>query len=187
MLIVPEIKEAAGTPCAIALGTFDGVHLGHRAVISAAVSSAREEGLAAAVFTFRDLPRNAFLPEGERIAPLCTQEEKALLFEELGVDIMYSPAFTPELYTLSAEDFVRGVLIGRLRAKHVVCGHDHRFGAGGRGDASLLINVCGECGCSVTVVPPVSLRGERISSTRIRRLLELGYVSEARELLGHEI
>lgn len=187
MRIITGITEEYAPACAIALGTFDGVHLGHRAVIGEAVRLAAAEGLAPAVFTFSDLPKNAFLPEKKRIPPLCSPNEKASRFEELGVELMYSLPFGPELYTLSAEEFVRGVLIGRLNAKHVVCGQDHRFGAGGRGDASLLINVCGECGCSVTVVPPVSLRGERISSTRIRRLLELGYVSEARELLGHDV
>ena len=187
MLIIPDIDSAFARPCAIALGTFDGVHLGHRAVISAAVAFARAEGLTAAVFTFSDLPKNAFLPEERRIKPLCSQEEKALLFEELGVELVYSPAFAPELYTLPAERFVREVLIERLMARHIVCGHDHRFGAGGRGDTRLLMDVCREAGCAVTVLPPVTHGGVRVSSTAIRALLEQGRVEEAQVLLGRSL
>ena len=162
------------------------MHLGHRAVIRAACESAAAEGLTSAVFTFSGLPRNAFLPESKRIPPLCTFEEKARLIEALGVGIMFAPDFNG-LRELPAAEFISEILIKRLRAKHIVCGFDHRFGAGGAGGAELLMRLCREYGCAVTVLPPVTVRGEKVSSSRIRSLLEEGRVADARELLGHEI
>lgn len=188
MRIITDISKASPEPKAIALGTFDGVHLGHRAVIRAACDSARDGGLIPAVFTFSGLPRNAFCAGGsERIHPLCTFAEKARLIEALGVELMFAPAFTKELYTIPAEEFISEILIKRLGARHIVCGFDHRFGAGGAGNVELLMSVCREKGCAVTILPPVTVNGEKVSSTRIRALLERGYIDNARELLGHGI
>lgn len=172
---------------AIALGAFDGVHLGHRAVIEAAVSAARENGLEADVFTFSQIPKNAFLPPEKRVRPLTSQEEKLRLLTALGVDTVFSPDFTPLFRDMSAETFVRSVLVERLRAKTVVCGFDHRFGAGGRGDASLLLSICGDLGVKAVIVPPVKAGSLVVSSTEIRRLIEEGRIDTARELLGHDV
>lgn len=172
---------------AIALGTFDGVHLGHRAVIETAVAAARERGLDAAVFTFSQLPKNAFLPKEKQVWPLSSRKEKLRLLEALGVDTVISPDFTPQLRDMPAEDFIRRVLIDRLRADIVVCGSDHRFGAGGAGDARLLLAVCRECGVDAVVLPPVTVGSRAVSSTDIRRLIEQGRIDDARALLGHDI
>ncbi len=183
MRIINGTDIRSDAPSAVALGTFDGVHLGHRRVISAAVAAAREEGLIPTVFTFSDLPKNAFLPEADRIAPLCTFMEKAELIESLGVELLIAPDFAL-VKDLTAEEFINDIIIDRLRASHVVCGEDHRFGAGGRGDASLLIKLCLPKGVAVTLVPPVKCRGERISSTLIRALISEGKEAEAKKLLG---
>ena len=174
-------------PTAVALGTFDGVHLGHRAVIEKAVEIAREEGLTPAVFTFSELPKNAFLPPERKIWPLCTFSEKAQLIEGLGVELLLALPFSKETAAMPPEEFIGEVLIKRLSAKHIVCGYDHRFGAGGRGDSELLMRVCALYGAAVTVIPPVTFKGEKVSSSRIRELLERGCVETARELLGHGI
>lgn len=175
--IVPEGDTS------IALGTFDGVHLGHRRVICSAVAAAREEGLIPTVFTFSDLPKNAFLPEEKRAAPLCSFDEKARLICSLGVELMIAPAFLT-VKDIPAEEFINGIIIRGLRAKHVVCGEDHRFGAGGKGDAELLIKLCIKSGVAVTIVPPVMSGEKRISSTLIRALLEEGKKNEAEKLLS---
>ena len=185
MIVTDRIDFDPGMPTAIALGTFDGVHIGHRAVIEAAAELARANGLKSAVFTFADLPRNAFLPEGKRITALCGSGERAGLIAELGVDIMVCPEFTKELREIPAEEFVNGVLIGGLRARHIVCGYDHRFGAGGRGDTELLMHLCRDAGVGVTIVPPVLYMGERVSSTRIRAALAEGDIASAEAMLGH--
>lgn len=187
MLIIRDLEFDNEKPAAVALGTFDGVHLGHRAVISAAVEKAGEDGLVSAVFTFSGLPKNAFLPPNRRVFPLCSQDEKAALLEKLGVDILIAPDFTSELAAMPADSFVKSVLFGRLNAKHIVCGSDHRFGRGGEGNAALLEKLCRENGAGLTVIPPVTVNGRRVSSTDIRLLLDRGRISDARELLGHDI
>lgn len=187
MKIIRSIDFISDKPTAVALGTFDGVHLGHRAVIEAAVRAARAEGLTPAVFTFSELPKNAFLPDGKKIMPLCSLAEKEKLMDSLGAELLLAPRFDERVSTIPAESFVKEVLIGRLHAKHIVCGFDHRFGAKGAGDTELLMRVCREEGAAVTVIPPVSVGGRVVSSTLIRSLLEKGYVEDARELLGHEV
>lgn len=183
MKIINGTDYTSPAPSSVALGTFDGVHLGHRRVISAAVAAAHEEGLLPTVFTFSDLPKNAFLPEDRRVIPLCTFAEKAALIESLGAELMIAPEFA-SVKDIPAEDFINDIIIGRLSAKHVVCGEDHRFGAGGKGDASLLLKLCLRRGVAVTVVPPVMSGDRRISSTLIRSLIYEGKESEAAKLLG---
>ena len=187
MELTTDIDHVFTRPAAVALGTFDGVHLGHRAVIEKAVAIAREEGLSPAVFTFSELPKNAFLPPEKRAWPLCSFPEKAELIASLGVELLLAPPFTKQIASMPPEEFIVKVLIGRLKAKHVVCGYDHRFGAGGCGDAELLMRVCSLHGAAVTVIPPVTVNGEKVSSSRIRALVERGCIETARELLGHEL
>ncbi len=186
MEMTDNIFYRPALPTAIALGTFDGVHLGHRAVISAAVELARADKLMPAVFTFADLPRNSFLPEGERIPALCSAEEKAGLIGKLGVELLICPRFEHLRY-MPAEEFIEDVLIGALKAKHIVCGYDHRFGAGGKGDAELLMRICRGYGAGVTVVPPVLYSGRRISSTDVRAALAAGEVEKAEAMLGRSL
>lgn len=183
MRICKTMDIELDSPTAVALGTFDGVHLGHRRVISSAVSAAREEGLVPTVFTFSDLPRNAFLPAEAQIMPLCSFSEKAGLIESLGAELLIAPEFA-EVKDVPAEEFIDEIIIGRLKAAHVVCGEDHRFGAGAGGDAELLIKLCLKKGVAVTLVPPVKSCGERISSTLIRALISEGKEAEAKKLLG---
>ncbi len=187
MIIVHDLNIEYGLPTAIALGTFDGVHLGHRAVIKTAVEIAKAQGLSPAVFTFSELPKNAFLPPEKQIKPLCSFEEKAHLIAGLGVELLLAPAFTDELRTLSPEAFIKDMLIGRLGARHIVCGCDHRFGAGGRGDTTLLMRLCRENGAAVTIIPPVELNGRRVSSTAIREAIAQGRTADAEMMLGRRL
>lgn len=187
MRILTDINYISDRPTSVALGTFDGVHIGHRAVIRAAVTGAAEEGLIPAVFTFSDLPKNAFLPEGGRIRPLCTASEKAALMEELGVELLLTPPFSEEIRDMPAGDFIREVLIGRLKARRIVCGYDHHFGRFGAGDPEMLLRVCRGCGAAVTVIPPVTVNGTKVSSTLIRSLIENGRSDEAEALLGRPL
>lgn len=187
MKLITDIEFEYDRPTSVALGTFDGVHLGHRAVIRAAVESAEAEGFTPAVFTFSELPKNAFLPPEKRLTPLCTFREKAELIESMGVRLLIAPPFTKRLYSISPDEFITRVLISQLNAKHIVCGWDHRFGANGAGDTGLLMRICRREGVAVTIIPPVTRGGEVISSTLIRNLLEKGCIENARTLLGHKI
>lgn len=160
-------------PRAIALGTFDGLHLGHKAVICAAVSAARERGMIPAVFTFSDNPSGGGL--------LLTREDKLELLEKWGVQEVYAPPF-PRVRDIPAQAFLREILRGRCAAAALFCGEDFRFGKNAAGDVRLL---AGEPEVKLTVIPPVLDGEEKISSTRVRAALREHRLPQALAMLGH--
>ena len=153
---------------AVAIGTFDGVHRGHRAVLEAAKAT----GLRSVAITFHPHPRSVL---GYEVSLLATLERRIELIERIGPDELLIVAFTPELSRLGPDDFVRGVL-EPLGARIVVAGEGFRFGSGRRGDLELLRRR----GLEVRAVRLV----EGVSSSRIRELLAEGNVTEAAHLLG---
>ena len=183
MLVATDLDSLARRPRAVAIGTFDGVHAGHRAVIGAAVAEGRERGLASAVLTFDRHPL-AVLDSSHQPRLLTTRREKMRLIEELGPDELVVLRFDEPLAALTPEEFCRDVLVRALDARVVVVGENFTFGAGGRGDAGALTR-CGEAhGFETTTVRLVTEAGRPISSTRIRRLLHDGRLEEVREVLG---
>lgn len=158
-------------PASLALGTFDGLHLGHRAVLEAALDSEYSPQ----VFTFKRSP------SGD--PALMTREDKEALLSEMGIARVYSMDFS-ELRDMEAEAFAGEVLLGRLNARRLCCGEDFRFGRGAKGDAELLYRLCVERGAELIVLPPVLDGGEKISSTRIRRAVAEGDIPTANRLLG---
>jgi riboflavin kinase/FMN adenylyltransferase len=183
MEIVADISSVAARPRALALGTFDGVHAGHRAVIGRAVEIAHERGLTSAVVTFDRHPLTVIDPA--RVPRLLTSnEEKIRLIGELGPDELVMLPFDEHLAALTPAEFCVGLLAGKLTARAVVVGENFNFGAGGAGDAAHL-RACGAAnGYDVEVRELVTEHGEAISSTRIRRLLHDGELEEVREILG---
>ncbi len=172
-------KEPAGR--AVALGTFDGVHLGHRQVIKRASAWAAEHGGRSAVVTFDPHPLQVLRPE-EPPQLLTTTPIKLDLIESLGVDETIVVPFTEGLSQMSAEDFCEQVLAGAIGARHVSVGENFRFGHRAAGDADLL---CARSEFSAEVVQLVEVDGEPVSSSRIRKLAADGDVSGAARLLGH--
>lgn len=175
MDIIRTLDIPRQKPCSLALGAFDGLHRGHMAVIGAALAGAESTGWEPAVFTFRRSPR------GEPL--VMTWQDKALLLARLGTAKLYAMDFSA-VRDLPAEDFVRDILFARLNARQLCCGEDFRFGRGAAGDRALLARLCAEAGVELTVVPPVTEDGEKISSTRIRQAVERGNIPEANRLLG---
>lgn len=170
-------------PAAVALGTFDGIHLAHRAILAAAVARARQAGLRALACTFDPHPAQVLRPD-QAPAPISTLAERLELLAETGVDATVVLAFTRELAAMEPEAFVKDVLLDRLRAHDVVVGYNHTFGRGARGTARLLQELAARLGFRAHVVPPLMLDDVPVSSTAIREALRAGDVERARRYLG---
>jgi riboflavin kinase/FMN adenylyltransferase len=169
----------------VALGNFDGVHLGHRALLMEAKRLARELKRPFAALVFEPYPREFFRPKDEpfRLTPF---RAKARLLSELGVDLLIVLTFDAAMASMSAQDFVFDVLVKELGVAHVVVGKDFRFGKGRSGDTAVL-GYMGEMeGFGTTVFSSVFAEGSvKISSSDIRVALEAGKPDEAARLLGH--
>ena len=169
---------------AVAVGNFDGVHLGHQAVIGEAGRIARASGIPWAVMTFEPHPRTVFAPEvaSFRLTPFPV---KARLIEALGPEVLFVISFDSALSRVSARSFVEEVLVHGLGASHVICGHDFAFGQGRKGTPELLLWLGDEFGFGFTCVQEVrDAGGEGYSSTRIREYLRRGEPTLAARLLG---
>jgi riboflavin kinase/FMN adenylyltransferase len=167
----------------IALGNFDGLHLGHQAVIGRALGLARAKGVAAAVMTFEPHPRMFFKPDQEpfRLSPF---RMKARVIEALGVDYLYVQTFDKEFSQRSPENFVSEILVGGLGISHIVVGYDYVFGYQRKGNADVLRELAAKYGFEVTAIEKLSAGEERFSSTNIRNLLREGKPRDAARMLG---
>ena len=175
-----EVQYDLG-PCAVALGTFDGVHLGHQALIRRAMALAGEMGAASVVYTFDRHPLTVLCPER---APreLLTLEEKLHKLEKLGVDGAIVKPFSREFAAMDPVGFLE-MLAHELRACAVVAGFNYTFGAMGRGDATLIRAEAARLGYRAEIVDAVRDGGDTVSSTLIRALLERGDVARAERLM----
>jgi riboflavin kinase/FMN adenylyltransferase len=171
-------------PLHLAIGMFDGVHLGHRAVIEAAVQSARRSGGTAAVLTFAPHPSTLFRPH-QPTRLIMDSGMKARMLHRLGVEAMITQPFTPEFAQIAAEDFLPWLKQRAPQLAAVYVGENFRFGRGRKGDIALLVAEGRKHGLTVFSAPRVNFDGEPISSTRIRGLLETGDVAGANALLGY--
>jgi riboflavin kinase / FMN adenylyltransferase len=170
-------------PSVVAQGTFDGVHLGHQAVIRTAVERARARGVSPVAVTFDPNPL-AVLRPAEAPPELLPLDERLGRIGEIGPDVCLVIPFTREFAGVEAEAYVADVLLGLLRAREIVVGFNHAFGRGARGTPALLSAVAAPAGVRVHVVPPLRVEGVTVSSTSIRDALREGNVRRAERLLG---
>lgn len=168
----------------LTIGAFDGLHLGHREIVRRAAGVAAGEGAALSVLSFEPTPAE-FFARGEPPARLTCFRERYELLASMGVDELYCPHFR-QINSMSHERFAREILAGALHARHVVVGHDFRYGSGRGGTAATLCEAGAVFGFGVTVVDAVFLDGERVSSTRIRAALQDGDLALAKTLLGRD-
>lgn len=171
------------TSSVVAIGNFDGVHLGHVALAEKLVAVARETSLPATVLTFEPHPREFFSP-ATAPARLSTLREKLELLAASGVEQAMVCPFNAAFAALSAEEFIGCVLVDSLRTRHLIVGDDFRFGAGRRGDFAMLEAAGKSAGFSVAAMDSVLLDGERVSSSAVRRALAAGDMARAAALLG---
>jgi riboflavin kinase / FMN adenylyltransferase len=169
----------------VALGNFDGVHLGHREILRRTVATAHKHGREAIVYTFDPHPR-VVLKKAPEIPRIATAKEKAEILASLGIDVVILAEFTKEFASQSASAFVENVLVEELGVRHVFIGQDYRFGKGRAGTPQTLRDMGPENGFTVHVVPPVMVGDVRVSSSLIRELLMKGELREANTLLGRE-
>jgi riboflavin kinase/FMN adenylyltransferase len=172
----------AGTATAIAIGSFDGVHLGHRAILERLVDDARAQGLASAVLTFEPLPREFFNP-AQAPARLTSLGERLAAIADCGIDLAFVERFDRAFAAITPDEFALR-LARRYGARQVVVGPDFRYGARRAGDAETLEDAGRAHGFEVDVQETVEAGGERISSTRVREALSAGDFALARRLLG---
>ena len=169
--------------CVATIGSFDGVHLGHQVILQQLIQVARTQGLPAVVIVFEPQPHEFFAGD-KAPARLMRMREKLDALWAAGIDKVLCLNFNETLRNLSAEQFIERVLVQGLAIKHLVVGDDFRFGCDRKGDFALLQTKGAECGFAVTDTHTLEVDGERVSSTRIRHLLEMGDFVQAEKLLG---
>lgn len=182
MQIFNEISKNKGL--SLAFGFFDGVHLGHQAVIKSAVDYARENNTKSAVITFQDHPCCYFYHVEPKY--IISKHDKVKMFEDLGVDYLYSLKFDEYLAMMEASEYLRDVIIKNFKPTAISTGFNHSFGAKKSGDVKLLCTMQQEFCYEYFEVPPVLYDGEVISSTRIREDLALGNIELVNSMLGYD-
>jgi len=177
-----DIKDIAINRPVVTMGTFDGLHIGHLHVLSQLKSLTRKYEGESVILTFWPHPRKV-LNSGD-IKLLNTIEEKIDLFERNGIDHLIILDFTEELAALTYEDFVKKILVDKLKLENLVFGYDHRFGKNGEGTFEKLQPLAGKYHFKLHKLDEVRV-GHAVSSTRIRHALQYGHVGEANKMLGY--
>lgn len=171
-------------PIAITIGTFDGVHIGHRKILEKVINHAKTSDLRSAVLTFFPHPRMV-LQKDVDIKLLNTLDEKISILEEMGLDLLVVHPFTKDFSRLSATEFVRDILVNKLKSKKIIIGYDHRFGRNRNANINDLIAFGNTLDFSVEEIPAQEIDDVSVSSTKIRKALEEGDVETANSYLGY--
>lgn len=183
MRISRGLPAAADGPTAFTIGNFDGVHLGHEAMLEELSRAARRLGMPACVLTFEPHPREFFAPD-KAPTRLTSLREKLELLAACGVDRVHICRFNYAFAQITAEDFIERVLVRGLGARWILVGDDFRFGARRAGDLVMLRRAAPRHGFEVAALPSITLEGERVSSTAVRNALAAGALDRAGQLLG---
>jgi len=177
------IPAQATSSRVLAIGNFDGLHLGHRALLERLTATARQHGLPSAVMSFEPHPRELFSPD-QAPARLTSLREKLALLEACGIDEVHLLHFNRRLAGQPAEEFVERLLVRGLGVRHLIVGDDFRFGQGRGGDFSLLETEGMRHGFGVEAMDTIEIAGERVSSSAVRDTLATGDLEHAARLLG---
>jgi riboflavin kinase / FMN adenylyltransferase len=169
----------------LTVGTFDGVHLGHRKIISRLHDLATAINGESVIFTFDPHPRKIVAPSETNLRLLTTLEEKIALFEQSGIDHLIIYPFTPEFAQLNYSEFVEQILVGQIHTQTLVVGYDHKFGKGRQGDFELLKNCADRLGFQIEKLDVLLMNESNISSTKIREAIQVGNFDIANAYLGY--
>lgn len=180
-----HLVSLESVPSVVTIGSYDGLHVGHRKIIGAMIDDARSKGLRSVVVTFEPHPRLVLDDSTDcPVRLLTTFDEKVAQFSSMPIDLLFVIRFDREFSRKSSESFIREILSGLLGARLIVVGYDHGFGSDRRGSGQTLHTLGAECGFEVDVVGEVIIDQSPVSSTRIRHLLAAGRIREANDCLG---
>ena len=179
-----QLKEPLINPV-LTIGNFDGVHKGHLALFDTVKKRAKSIGGQSALMTFDPHPIKVMKPGNGPLLITLTRQ-KLELIEDANIDVIFCIPFTKEFASISADEFVEDILVDRIGIKEIVVGYDYTFGQGRKGDIALLQEMGMALGFMVHVVEPVHVGNRLVSSTSIRKLVQEGYLSEAKQLLGRD-
>jgi riboflavin kinase/FMN adenylyltransferase len=178
-------KYTAQEPVAITIGTFDGVHIGHKKILEKVINHAKDANLKSAVLTFFPHPRMV-LQKDTDIKLLNTITEKQMILAKMGLDVLVIHPFTKAFSRLTATEFVRDLLVNKLKSKKIIIGYDHRFGRNRTANITDLIAFGNILDFSVEEIQAQEIEAVSVSSTKIRKALEEGDVATANSYLGYE-
>lgn len=167
----------------VTIGKFDGVHKGHQVLIKKTVEYAKENNMKSVVFTFKNHPANYFHPN--HIKDILTNEEKINMFSDLGIDMVVIVPFDEKMTKISANDFVKSILMDRLNAEKIIIGHDFSFARNKEGNPEVLKTLSKKYNFEVEVVEPIKINDIRVSSSYIRKLILDGDLDKVRTYLGY--
>lgn len=168
----------------VTIGTFDGVHLGHKKIVSSLIAEAKAVNGTSVLITFNPHPRQVINPDKD-IKLLCTNDEKKTLLKTYGLDVLFEIPFTRDFSNLSALDFIQEYLVNQIHAKKIIIGYDHHFGKDREGAFALLKKYEKQFGFEVFEIPAKDIDDVVVSSTKIRNALSEGDVKLAADLLGY--
>ncbi len=180
---IREYKPDPRRPLFLGIGNFDGLHLGHQALLARVLSEARAHRGIPAILTFRTHPQHVLHPD-QKPSLLMPPDYKRILLERSGIDLCFEIEFTPAFSQIDAVAFVRDWLCAKLQVREVCMGYNARFGQGRKGDGALMALVSREMGFAFCRIPPVHAAGSSVSSSRIRELVRNGKLAEAGACLG---
>jgi len=178
-----EMLSHSEQKTAVALGTFDGLHVGHKKVIEHLLEVCKEKNLRSVVYTFSNHPRE-YTNKDKLPNRILTLKEKIIHFEELGIDELVLIEFDDQQMNMSAHDFIETLLLKQLNMEHLIVGFNFHFGKGAEGNVPFLKSYAQSHHFDLSVIEGVHLDGELVSSSRIRKLLKQGNIEKTNDLLG---
>ena len=186
MQIIRNLNQSKSQPLALTIGNFDGLHLGHLAIINHVKKIAKEKNLASAILTFQPHPISFLKPEKSRDFLIAQLAQKLKFFRDAGIDYAIILPFNKNLCEISARDFVAEILVKTLNVKHLTIGYDFTFGKNREGNFKNLEADAKNFGFTLEEISPIKNHDQTCSSTAIRRLISEGKIIQANEILGRK-
>ena len=180
---INELQLKNGT--IITIGTFDGVHLGHKKILNQLIDKKKQSGLETMVFTFDPHPRRVLFPDQQDLKLITNTNEKVSLLSEIGIDHVIVYPFSKAFSEINPDEYIGEILVEKLKAKCIIVGYDHRFGKNRVGGLDLLMKYAEKYNYEVIEIAAEDINSINISSTQIRKAIESGNIELANQFLGY--